>query len=150
MSLIHKSLLDTVVALGKQQSDGSITYSATGFLYGHPAGKNKNGVQQHWVFLVTNRHVVEGPADLWVRFNGPKGSSPKPHPLPTSNTDIETPWTFHPDGDVDIAAMPVGTDLLPLPEVTRYIQGEAHVFALEKLREGAFSEEMRFLYWASR
>ena len=54
MALIPSYYLDTVVALGYSQSDGSIKYVATGFLYDHIFEKDGNGSSWYQLFLVTN------------------------------------------------------------------------------------------------
>ena len=70
MSLIRPSFLDRVVVLGIPDSSGknSIQFVATGFLYGHFAGLGESGKPEYCPYLVTNRHVVEGPRELLVRL----------------------------------------------------------------------------------
>ena len=61
MSLIPQSFLDCVVAVGIRGNNGVVSYSATGFLYGHyhlPVDGAKEGT--YTVFLATNRHVLTG------------------------------------------------------------------------------------------
>ncbi len=68
MSLIRPSFLDRVVVLGIPDSSGknSIQFVATGFLYGHFAGLGERGKPEYYPYLVTNRHVIEGPRELLV------------------------------------------------------------------------------------
>ena len=72
MSLIHPSFLNYVVALGRPVSsrEDSVQFVATGFLYGHFASVDENGKPEYYPYLVTNRHVIDGPNDLLVRLNG--------------------------------------------------------------------------------
>ena len=139
MSLIPDFFLDTVVALGIPDQHGSVKFTATGFLYGHPVGKNEKGIQQYWVFMVTNRHVITNVTELWVRFNGPMGTSPKPYSLPTGNPPGTTHWTFHPDPDVDVAVLLI--DAVRLKDVKLlFIHGDHDVASHEELRTSEFSE----------
>ena len=43
MSLIPSFFLDTVVDLGVPDQNGSVKFTATGFLYGHPVGEEQEG-----------------------------------------------------------------------------------------------------------
>ena len=141
MSLIPRFFLDSVVALGVPEPAGSVKFTATGFLYGHPVGKSEKGREQYWVFLVTNRHVITGKRKLWIRFNAPSGASPQSFPLPTADSTGETHWTFHPDSSVDVAVLVIDAISGPLTEVRlSFIREDAHAASLEKLRQGKFSE----------
>ena len=66
MSLIQPSFLNRVVALGVPDSGmgDSIQFVATGFLYGHFATMDEKGKPEYYPYLVTNRHVINGPSDL--------------------------------------------------------------------------------------
>ena len=50
--------LDSVVAIGYVKQNG-IMWGATGFLVGEPVLRDSNEIG-HLVFLVTNKHVLEG------------------------------------------------------------------------------------------
>lgn len=140
MSLIPSSFLDTVVALGVPDQNGSVKFTATGFLYGHPVEKNEKGVQQYWTFLVTNRHVIADATELWVRFNGPMSASPKSYPLPVGSSTMATHWTFHPDLDVDVAVLVIDAIGEPLIDVKLSFISGSPVTSLEELRESEFGE----------
>ena len=141
MALIHRFFLDTVVALGVPGSNGVVEFTATGFLYGYPVGKDEKGTQNYWVFLVTNRHVISDDIDLWVRFNSPMDVPPKPYPLPTGNSSGTIHWTFHPDPDVDVAVLVIDAIGGSLKDVKlSFMREDVHAASLEKLRQGKFSE----------
>lgn len=139
MSLIPDIFLDTVVALGVPDPNGSIKFTATGFLYGYPVEKNEKGIQQYWRFMVTNRHVIADATELWVRFNGPMGASPESYPLPIGNSTLATHWTFHPDPDVDVAVLLIEAIGEPLDVNLSFLYGD-YLASLEKLKQGKFSE----------
>ncbi|MDE0043175.1 MAG: serine protease [Candidatus Poribacteria bacterium] len=140
MSLIPDFFLDTVVALGVPDPNGSVEFTATGFLYGYPVGKNEKGVQQYWIFLVTNRHVIANKTEFMVRFNGPMDASPKTYTLPVGNSPGAIHWTLHPDPNVDVAVLLIDAIGELLKDVKlSFIYGN-YVASLEKLRQGKFSE----------
>lgn len=57
MALIPPKYLNAVVALGIPTEENEVEYTATGFLL----RKELNDSEQNFkVFLVTNRHIVEG------------------------------------------------------------------------------------------
>ncbi len=59
MAIIPPYFLNTVVALGIGTVDNPM-FNATGFLYRHPNNQ---------LYLVTNRHVMEGSTSMIARFN---------------------------------------------------------------------------------
>lgn len=144
MSLIPPSFFEKVIALGVPGSDGSVQYTATGFLYGYPIEKEEKGRQEYWVFLVTNRHVIKDATKLWVRFNVPIGAHPKLYPLPMGNAPGATHWTVHPDSKVDVAVLVIDAiDITKIEEggiKMSFFQGDVHAASLEELRASKFSE----------
>ena len=140
MALIPRNFLDTVVALGIPDSKGAVSFTATGFLCGHSARKDASGREGYWVFLVTNRHVVAGKTELMVRFNGPMGAPSKTYPLPVGDSNGETPWTFHPDPEVDVAVLLIDAIGDSLKGVQLSFMTPAHIGSFEMLQRIAFSE----------
>ena len=98
MPLLPPQHLDTVVALGTPMPGGDVQYSATGFLYGVPAG---TGDDRYRIFLVTNRHVVEGTTRLKARLNRSGGSDAQTYDVELSR-DGEELWTGHPTCDIAV------------------------------------------------
>ena len=71
-----------------------IRFTATGFLFGHPAAKSNKRQRTYWVFLVTNRHVVANRDKLMIRFNAPMSTPSKVYPLPMGDSDMAAHWVF--------------------------------------------------------
>ena len=141
MSLIQPFFLDTVVAIGVPNVDGSVDFTATGFLFGHAVEKDNKGHQQYWVFLVTNRHVIEGKSDLLIRFNGPMNAPPKSYPLPVGDSSEAVHWTFHPNPKVDVAVLVIDVISKQFQDVKlSYFRDDIHVASIEQLQECKFSE----------
>ncbi len=105
MPLLPPHFLDTVVALGVPLADDSVRYTATGFFYGLPSGEDG----QYEVFLVTNRHVVEGAASLKARLNRSGRADSQTYDVDLEQGDSKL-WTAH--DTCDIAVIPVNARML--------------------------------------
>lgn len=125
-ALIPPSYLDCVVAIGRDVpvvvngqpvvENGKVKYQwepmASGFLYGALTGEKNDKGNLYRVFLVTNRHVVQGSNELRLRFN-PKESKPaKEYPLPLLDIKGKQTWFSPPDPQLDVAVVAVNMDFL--------------------------------------
>ena len=130
MSLIPRSFLDHVVALGVPDSgeQNSIQFVATGFLYGHFASKDERGKSEYYPYLLTNRHVIDGPRELLVRVNG------RESPV-LWRPDF---WSTHPDPKIDVAVAPLRLD--SEEGFRSWFRSDRHVHFREKLQEVGFME----------
>lgn len=106
MSLIPPQFLDAVVAIGIT-SGKDRDWIGTGFFYGIPAGGN-----QYTVFLITNRHVLDGLRLAWIRLNSQADNSTKEYRLDVLFKNGRPMWVGHPDPDVDIAALWINAGFL--------------------------------------
>lgn len=143
MALINEYYFDTVVALGIPSEDNSVSYIATGFLYGYPRGINEKREKTYLVFLVTNRHVIEDATDIVVRFNAPTGTNSKTYRLPMGNSEQAAHWTTHPDPNVDIAVLIINA-FLPKMEGSgtkmSFVCEGVHTTTLDEMRNSEFGE----------
>ena len=147
MALIPPDYLNTVVALGGLSQDGSVQYTATGFLYGHPTGiTDENGYPTYWLFLITNRHVFERAStngtQLHARFNRPMGAEPNIYPILTKEANGSTSWIVHPRPDADVAVLRINVQQLREDgiEFSFFAGGTQRVFTLDQARESGVSE----------
>ncbi len=111
MALLPPDFLDAVVALGTTKPDGSTRFTATGFLCSYPVGET-DGKPDYGLFLVTNRHVIEGVNSLKARFNRPIGSESKVYEVPLTATNGFPIWTVHPDDNCDVAVVGLSYSIL--------------------------------------
>lgn len=111
MSLIPPFFLDAVVAVGWPDKDGKPSYVATGFLFGDLA-ETKGANSIYRVFLVTNRHVFEGKAMAWLRFNQEGDQAAREFELPLKRPDGTSHWVPHPDPEVDLAVAMINANFL--------------------------------------
>ena len=147
MALIPPNYLNSVVALGGPSQDGSMQYTATGFLYGHPTGiTDENGKPEFWLFLITNRHVSErastNDSEIHARFNRPMGAEPNIYPIPSKETYGSTSWIVHPNPDADVAVLLINGQQLGKDgiEFSFFAGGTHTVFTLDQARESGVSE----------
>ena len=142
MALIPPIFLNTVVALGEQATDGTVKYTATGFLYGHPAGfADKNGQKQYYVFLVTNRHVFQQAGTrgsiLHARFNNLNEEGTNTYSVKLEDAS----WTVHPDPAADVAVLIINPERIKTDGIEYYFfVGDKHALTLEQARANEVSE----------
>ena len=125
-ALIPPSYLDCVVAIGRDVpvtvngipvlENGAVKMQwepiASGFLYGAATGEKNEKGNLYRIFLVTNRHVVQGLPELKLRFN-PKESKPaKEYSLPLSDGKGKTIWFAPSDPQMDVAVVGVNMEVL--------------------------------------
>ena len=114
MALIPPFMLDAVVAIGFRNSDpGNVDFAGTGFVYGHRVGNGPTADSgEYQMFIITNRHVLQGKRRAILRFN-PIESAPAKlldaDLLDTTNIPL---WFAHPDPDIDVGVLPVNAATL--------------------------------------
>lgn len=81
--------------------------SGTGFFLAIPedVSKEGSGTDTQRIYLVTNRHVVEGATELRLRLNSSSddGSPVIGSPIEVSVKELAKRWIFHPNAAVDVA-----------------------------------------------
>ena len=146
MALIPPIFLNTTVALGGPSEDGTIQYFATGFIYGFPTGEtDETGSKRYWLFLVTNKHVLERAAKRFTkfhaRFNRPTGSGAKVYLISLTAPDGSTLWTVHPDPDADVTVTLVNPNLLRADGIEfTWFSDDEQALTLEQARTSEISE----------
>lgn len=134
MAFLPKSYMDSVVSIGYQTLNG-LKWVGTGFI----AAKAKDSLRV-WLYLVTNRHIIEGQSAIWIRLHNE-----------AQNTDdaIEVPliengtvmYSVHPNRYVDIAAIHLnGRYLINNNFSIGYIDIDNNAMSSEELRENGVSE----------
>lgn len=108
MALIPPFFSDAVVAIGYDSPNGGIVYGASGFFYFHTI----KGDVGH-VYLVTNKHVVNGRKSIYLRVNPAAGSEPTGYKLnlidPATGDQL---WSGHYRKHVDVAVVLVNFTML--------------------------------------
>lgn len=104
MALIPPKFLNCVVAIGKDDGKGGIFWMGTGFLFGYRLPDRQYGENIYSVYLVSNKHVINGHPYVYLRFNPQGGKPAQDHKLTIidGNTNLSK---FHPKNGVDVAVV---------------------------------------------
>lgn len=107
MALLHPKSLDTVVAIGISNNNGQKHWVGTGFLYGLLNRKKDDGTNEYKVYLVTNKHVLEGHSSILLKFNPTKDQPSLDFPAQLLDSDGSKKWFGHPTPSVDVAILSI-------------------------------------------
>ena len=155
-ALIPPHYLDSVVAIGKNVpvmlngapvfENGTIKFQwepiASGFLYGSPTGeKNNDGKPLYRVFLVTNRHVVQGLPELKLRFNPKEAKPATEYSVPLSDAKGRPTWFTPPGSQFDVAVNRINMSVLRNDGIkAEFIEGDENAADLAKAKDLGVSE----------
>lgn len=136
MALIPPFFLDTVVAIGTANTKGEKSWIGTGFLYGQLIADKK-----YKVYLVTNKHVLEGKDFILVRFN-PKTNDPSTDfPISLRQKNEQFTWTSHPDPKIDIAVININANLLKEKGMKfRFFESDTHISTISDMKNSETAE----------
>ncbi len=137
MAIIPAFFMDAVIALGIQIPGGKKHWVGTGFLVGR---KEKEHPDKSTVYIITNKHVVNGQNLLYVRFNNSESAGVKDLPMPLKVND-ELLYTDHPQANTDIVAIQI------LPRVITdnklrlsFMDIDEHAITLQQMKETGVEE----------
>ncbi len=106
MALIPPFFIDCVVAIGVLR-DTLPRWIGTGFLFGYMVEKTADNTNNYRVYLVTNKHVLNGQESILVRFNPTTDQPAKDYHAPLMNSDKSLIWIGHSDPEIDVAVLRV-------------------------------------------
>lgn len=100
MSMIPKHYKNAVLAIGTQLPNGRARWFASAFIVGKKVVSDTSRAN---IYLITNKHVVDGFDNILLRFNSKDGSGVKDMPCTLRVGKIEC-FSRHPSESVDIVA----------------------------------------------
>ena len=107
MALIAPKYLDSVVAIGKDDGNGGVHWMGTGFLFGFRLPGHNYEENVYSIFLVSNRHVLQGQDYVYLRFNPQGGQPAQNHRLDIIVSGMNL-YKRHPNiKDVDVAVVSI-------------------------------------------
>lgn len=107
---IFEDILFTTVRIEATSDNNSIS-TGTGFIFDYTIN------EKHYMFIVTNKHVIAGSIKGNFSFNLSDGERPILGNVFNINyTDFEKQWIKHSQEDIDVAIMPFGPVLNKLSE----------------------------------
>ncbi|MBI4388922.1 MAG: trypsin-like peptidase domain-containing protein [Nitrospinae bacterium] len=141
MALIPPFSFNCVVAIGTRDSGKYPRWVGTGTLIGRFFKKRADGQRQYHIFIVTNKHVVEGQDSIVVRFNPLAALQAKDYDIPLVDRSGKTLWREHPGGTLDIAVIGINADFLA-EENVRYdfFQSDNHLMPIAEMSALGVSE----------
>jgi len=141
LAVLPPFFLDAVVALGVGDDPAQRTWIGTGFLYGALIKKGDPANKSYHVFLVTNRHVLEGQSNIWIKFNPATGSSTQDFEITLRATNGRYRWIGHPDSAVDLGAIFINAQFLRSQSMRfNYFRDDDHTFTLAQLGSEGVAE----------
>ncbi|MCM1126496.1 MAG: serine protease [Lachnospiraceae bacterium] len=112
MAIIPNNFVNAVVAIGvQQQCNGhrEKLWIGTGFLV---SMQEPNNMQVSTIYLITNKHVLNGKNTVYVRFNSVVGAFAKDYEIQLIDGMGRKSYTEHPDAEVDIIAIQLNPQCL--------------------------------------
>lgn len=100
MSMIPKHYKNAVLAIGESLPNGTARWFASAFVVGKKIVGNANMAN---IYLITNKHVVDGSDKILLRFNSKDGSGVKDMPCTLRRGNVEL-FSRHPAEKIDIVA----------------------------------------------
>lgn len=144
MALIPRFYLDCVVAIGvpKEESDQhEEQWIASGFLLGKFIEKTDQDHDTYRVYLVTNRHVLEGHKAVLLRFNPQDPQSVRDYVLQLVDGDGKRLSYCPADPDIDVAVVPINAQRLREHRMQfGFFHTDAHVANRAKLSKLGIAE----------
>lgn len=112
MALIPPAFMDCVVAIGVINDKSEKKWIGTGFLFGKLLSNMSDGQKQYKVYLVTNKHVLNGQTKVLLRFNPQSGQAAKDYDAMVVEGSGTPKWTGHPNGQADVAVLQLNATIL--------------------------------------
>lgn len=100
MALIPKFFMDAVLSIGERIGSGEVHWMGTGFFVSKDVGEGKS-----FVFLITNRHVLEGKKSAVIRLKEKDTGKLQEVDLPLADEKGKRLYSVNPNAGVDIAAI---------------------------------------------
>lgn len=138
MALIPPFFIDAVVAIGyENQKQDNIFWGASGFFYLYPLKKDKGRV-----YLITNKHVVDGQKKIFLRINPKASGKPKGYLLNLEDPVTgEKVWRGHYLKKVDVAVIPINFNLLQQENMqVNFFNGLQHALDMKSIKDKGLCE----------
>lgn len=141
MALLPPFCLDAVVALGVGDDPARRSWIGTGFLYGSLVKDSDPENKSYYVFLVTNKHVLDGHSKVWIKFNSVSGSGSQDFDISLKAKNGRELWIRHSDDDVDLGAIFVNAKILQSKNMRfSFFQDDDHSYTIAQLRSEGITE----------
>jgi len=141
MALIPPFFLDCVVAIGIDDDKGKRQWIASGFLYGHFLYKVDEETNRYSVYLVTNRHILEGQKVVYLRFNPREAMPVREYALDFAAGENPAVCNTYPDPNIDLAVVKINPNILDKDGIQySYFHSDSHIADRKSLEDLGLSE----------
>ncbi len=138
MALLPPQCLDSVITIGKLNSNHKISWMATGFVFGYR--EETFPENEYHLYIVTNKHVFNGYDTVYVRFNHKDGRDSKDYRLPLIENGLKK-YKEHLDPAVDIAVIQINPQILVNDEIEiQFFRMDSQTFTVSQMKEKGVSE----------
>ena len=146
MALIPKFFMDAVLSIGERKSNGKVHWMGTGFFVSKDVGEGKS-----FVFLITNRHVLEGKKSAVIRLKEKDTGKLQEVDLPLADEKGKRLYSVNPNAGVDIAAILMEAGRLSgIYSKLLSFDFDAHSLTSDEFLEQGGTQGQWFTCWASR
>ena len=137
MAVLPEFFRKAVVAIG--MPDGSITrWIATGFIVGKPVPDNSG---RSYLFLITNKHVINGKERIVMRLNKETGSGVCDIPITLKDANGHRHYSAHPNESVDVIACALHAgNIRNAHSELSWFSLDTHSLTLNRMRETGVDE----------
>jgi S1-C subfamily serine protease len=141
MALIPPFFLDAVVALGVGDDPTKRRWIGTGFLYGLLEKQVDEKNKSYFVFVVTNKHVLNGNDKIWIKFNSLSASTSQDFDVKLKASNGREVWIRHPDDKVDLGSIFINAKFLKSQNMRfNYFRSDEHAFTIADLKTEGITE----------
>lgn len=141
MAILPHFFLDAVVAIGVGDDPAERDWIGTGFLYGALDKKSVRERKSYFVFLVTNKHNLEGHTKIWIKFNAVSGSGSQDFDAPLYARNGRELWIRHPNDDVDLGAIFINAHVLRSKNMRfAYFKDDEHTYTIAQMKSEGVTE----------
>jgi S1-C subfamily serine protease len=141
MALIPPFSFNCVVALGIRDENRFIHWSGTGTLIGRLFKKTSPADGRYHVFIVTNKHILQGQSGLVVRFNPLADDPARDYDIPLLDKTGAPRWSEHPCKTLDVAVLGIDADFLAQENIRyEFFQSDNHLMTLKEMAASGVSE----------
>lgn len=142
MALLPPFCLNTVAAIGIGDDPDKRSWVATGFLFGKIIDPKAAADKKQWrLWLITNKHVLEGLRFIYVKFNSAVDPNSVDYGVPLVARNGRPYWIGHPTPGIDVAAIAVPASLLHADKrLFNFFQSESHMATKAELKASQVTE----------
>lgn len=139
MALLPPTFLDAVVAIGVGDDPTTRAWVGTGFLYGLFEKQVDKDTRSYHIFLVSNRHVLEGHKKVWLKFNSSADSTSQDYEVRLIAKNGRKFWVPH--SKEDVGALFINAKALTAEgRLFSYFQSDQHISHKKDLKSRGITE----------